>query len=99
MSDWSWTKLREQVHGTMQAKYAVNTRDKWFALRECWNRYPREQRLVVLRFAQIEGEPRPLESYSDAEKRSIALAVRDMRFFSQVDRALNGDILRRLNEL
>lgn len=94
-----WGELAEQVRTDWKRKLTTDTKDKWLLLRNCWNRYPKEQLEFVLWVARIDKAPMPLECFDTDEKRRIALAIRDIRFFNKVDKALNNDELRLFESL
>lgn len=94
-----WQKLATQLVDKWRQDWETNSQDKWLLLRDCWNNYPAEQRDVVLRLAKIDKAQMPIESYNNTEKRQIALAIRDIRLFNQIDQALNGKALKRWETL
>lgn len=94
-----WGKLRKEVEENNRKQYVTDSKEKWLLLRNCWNRFAREQRELILEVARIEKAPAPLETFSTDEKRRISLAVCRLRWFASSDRALNGDEIRRYENL
>lgn len=94
MSVLGLTGLVQQLHDFQKAVFETNSKEKWLLLQTCWNRYSNSELALVLEAAEIATEPKPLEFFEHREKRKIAQAVRDIRFFNWLDQALNGRDLR-----
>lgn len=77
-------ELREELFAQRRTQQLPKHRVDWFFLRERWNWYSDGFRLLVLKVAGI-TENIPLEKYSKAEKRAIALAIIDINTFAKAD--------------
>lgn len=82
-----WASLRSQCWQTVASRGKPKQKRDWFFLRERWNLYSDEMRSVVLAVAKIE-ENKPIETYTDTEKRAIATAIALANAFTDADRAL-----------
>lgn len=82
-----WRGLRSALLAQRQAAQKPKCKRDWFFLRERWNRYTDEMRDCVLLVAKL-SENKPLEKYSDTEKRAIAMAIITINTFAQADHDL-----------
>ena len=83
----SFQALMQQCQLNVQKRYVPYTPEAWWLLKARWERYDDRMRAVVLREAQI-SEDKPLEQYTNPEKRAIANAVAYLVSFAELDKSL-----------
>lgn len=86
----SVSELLNQVRSHQAKQFEPRCAEQWHLLRAFWARYSAFNQKMVLKLADIEGEPRDLAAYSQSDIRKIAQRIRDILAFAAEDNALNG---------